>query len=201
MEAAWQGVSERARTKGAMMQQSRKEIYLGDDFGDVTIKVNGVRVEVSPYGCVLAYKDVPITVLCPVANTDSKEAAGPEPEIGDTMPDGTIYAGLSPDTGKAMFATPADAPLSYTFNEARKYAKVLDAHGHQDWRVPTVDELNVLFNNRAAIGGFNVTGSYFPGWYRSSSQNGRWYAWEQRFSAGSQLINHKNGHSSVRCVR
>jgi hypothetical protein len=31
-----------------------------------------------------------------------------EPAVGDTMPDGTVFAGISPDTGKAMFATPAE---------------------------------------------------------------------------------------------
>src|SRR5258708_5641271 len=56
--------------------------------------------------------------------------------------DGTVYAGVSPDTGKDMYATPADAPLTYTFNQAMEYAARLDAHGHQDWRVPTKDELN-----------------------------------------------------------
>jgi hypothetical protein len=124
-----------------------------------------------------------------------------EPEAGDTMPDGTIYAGISPDTGKAMFATPADAPLSYTFNEATKYAGELDAYGHQDWHLPTKGELNVLFNNRAAIGGFNVTGSDLAGWYWSSSQINRRLALVQRFSDGSQNLNSKGNHSSLRRVR
>jgi hypothetical protein len=44
------------------------------------------------------------------------------------MRDGTLYAGVSPDTGKAMYATPMDAPLSYTFNEAQEYAENLDAY-------------------------------------------------------------------------
>jgi hypothetical protein len=124
-----------------------------------------------------------------------------EPEVGDTMPDGTVFAGISPDTGKEMFATAADAPLTYTFNEAKEYAARLDAHGRQDWRVPTKDELNVLFNNRAAIGGFNVTGSYPAGWYWSSSQDDRWYAWGQRFSDGYQTNDYKDIHSSLRVVR
>jgi hypothetical protein len=63
-----------------------------------------------------------------------------------------------------MYATPADAPLS-TFNKAKEYAAKLVAHGHQDWRVPTKNELNVLFHNHAVIGGFSVTGSYPAGWY------------------------------------
>ena len=35
------------------------------------------------------------------------------PQIGDEMPDGTVYAGLSPDTNKPMYTTPADAPSSF----------------------------------------------------------------------------------------
>ena len=124
-----------------------------------------------------------------------------EPKVGEKMPDGTIYAGISPDTGKAMYTTPAEAPLTMTFNEATKYAAQLDAHGHQDWHVPTKAELNVLFNNRAAIGGFNVTGSYPAGWYWSASANTKWGAWGQRFSDGFQGYNRKVDPSSVRYVR
>ena len=32
------------------------------------------------------------------------------------------------------------------------------AYGHEDWRLPTSGELDILFNKRAAIGGFNQTG-------------------------------------------
>jgi hypothetical protein len=35
-----------------------------------------------------------------------------ESKVGDKMPDGTIYAGISPDTKQAMYATPADAPTT-----------------------------------------------------------------------------------------
>ena len=54
------------------------------------------------------------------------------------MPDGTVYAGISPETGKAMFTTAADAPATCTFNEAQDYAANLEAYGHRDWRVPTL---------------------------------------------------------------
>src|ERR1035438_1397603 len=126
---------------------------------------------------------------CPVANNDGKAAANAEPKMDDKMPDGTVYVGISPDTGRAIYTTPADASLTMTFNEAKEYAAKLDAHGHQDWRVPTKGELNVLFQNRAAIGGFDESGSY-PGWYGSSSQNYfYYYAWVQRFSHGFQDYN------------
>lgn len=80
------------------------------------------------------------------------------------------------------------------------YAKTLDAHGHLDWRVPTKGELNVLFQNRAAIGGFNETGSDPAGWYWSSSPlygDG----WVQRFSDGYQNDDYRLNDSSLRLVR
>ena len=125
----------------------------------------------------------------------------PEPKLGDKMPDGTVLAGISPDTNRPMYATPADASLTMQFNEAQEYAAKLNAHGQQDWRLPTKAELNVLFNNRAAIGGFNVCGSHPAGWYWSASPSYEWGAWAQRFSDGYQGNFTKDVHSSVRCVR
>ena len=56
------------------------------------------------------------------------------------MPDGTVLAGISPDTNKPMYATPTDASLAMTFNEAQDYATKLDVHGHKDWRVPAAHD-------------------------------------------------------------
>ena len=125
----------------------------------------------------------------------------PKRQPGYKMPDGSIYAGISPDTGKPMYTTLADAPLAMTFNKATEYAKALDMHGHGDWRLPTKAELNVLFNNRAAIGGFNVSGSTPAGWYWSGTQSLKWFAWRQDFSDGYRDGFDKVHHSSVRCVR
>lgn len=183
------------------MAAKPKEILLGDDFGEVTVSANGVSVEIHADGTILAHTKGTVTIDA-AANDVRKPGLTSEPNIGRRMPDGTIYAGVSPDTGKPMYTTPADASLTMTFNEAWEYAKNLDAHGHQDWRVPTKGELNVLFNNRAAIGGFDVGGSNPAGWYWSGAQYSRWVAWGQRFSDGCQDIDFgKDGHSSVRCVR
>ncbi len=122
---------------------------------------------------------------------------------GTAMPDGSIYAGVSPDTGKPMYVTPKDAPLTLTFGAAAKYAKRLDAHGHRDWRVPTKAELNVLFQNRAAIGNLGTLGSLPAPWYWSSSRN-YVIAWVQRFSGVRGLqVNVGNSYdaSALRCVR
>ena len=124
-----------------------------------------------------------------------------EVEIGEVMPDGTVYAGVSPESGKAMFTTAADAPATCTFDEAQEYAAKLDAHGHRDWRVPTKGELKVLFVNRKAIGGFEESGSELVGWYWSSSPYSRRNAWAQRFSEGYQDTSLKHYYTSLRCVR
>jgi hypothetical protein len=75
------------------------------------------------------------------------------------------------------------------------------ANGHSDWYLPAQDELNVLYTNKAAIGGFNVSGSFPAGYYWSSSEFGSNVAWNQRFSDGSQTFNTKDNGMSVRCVR
>jgi hypothetical protein len=54
-----------------------------------------------------------------------------------------------------MYTTAKDAPVAHTFDQAKAYCAALDTHGHRDWRVPTRNELNELFNNRVAIGGFD----------------------------------------------
>src|SRR5262245_55261790 len=118
------------------------------------------------------------------------------PSIGDQMPDGSIYAGISPDTGAPMFTSARDAPFTMNWHEAVSYARGLHAHSHRDWRVPTEAELNVLFNNRAAIGGFTGAKLLRPGWYWSASEQGYFDAKDQRFSDGHQSA-HRKYHVSA----
>jgi len=120
-----------------------------------------------------------------------------EPRVGDKMPDGTVFAGISPDKQEPMYFTPADAPLKMKFNEAVDYTAKLDAHGHKDWRVPTKAELEVLFNNRAAIGGFGSA----AGWHWSSTETILSSAWVQSFFDGYQQPDYKDFRWSVRPVR
>ena len=140
------------------------------------------------------------------------------------LPDGTIYAGISPDTGKPMYTTPADAPLTMKWREAMDYAAGLEAHGHNDWRVPSKAELHVLFENRAKIGGFCKSGQMPPdpevaaeaeenvlpfdtlplsvGWYWASQKDYITLASCQRFTDG-QMVDGFSVYDrlSVRCVR
>src|ERR1700675_2869678 len=138
-----------------MAESGVKEIVLGDDFGDVVIATNTGKILIRAIGRVESY---PKAANDEVPANDKARAG---PEIGDEMADGTIYAGISPDTHKPMCATPQDAPGTFTFNEAAKFAKNLDANGYKDWHPPTKGELNVLYENRnkgKLAGTFNVTG-------------------------------------------
>jgi hypothetical protein len=121
----------------------------------------------------------------------------PEPVVGQRMPDGTIYAGVSPDTAKAMFVMPHDEPLTMSWlNANRRTASAeVGAYGHNDWVVPSQRELALLFNNRAVIGNFG------EGWYWSHTEYSFVTAWIQRFSDGTQDASVKLSHHLVRCVR
>ena len=52
---------------------------------------------------------------------------------GEKMPDGTIYAGISPATGKPMYTTPSDAPLirSILHTDYRSTCEKLTSFGLQ----------------------------------------------------------------------
>ena len=114
------------------------------------------------------------------------ETATGELRIGDQMPDGSIYAGISPTSGKRMFAAAADLPGVMKFNEAIARVRKLEAHGRKDWGLPTQAELKTLFDSRAAIGGF-VTASQGSGtacWYWSNTANGPSGVWVVNFTDG-----------------
>ena len=135
-------------------------------------------------------------------------------KVGTKMNDGSIYAGISPDTNQRMYVTAEDAPkldsdLYMNFFQAAKCAKNLDAHGHKDWYVPTKAELNVLRQNReegALKGTFNSSASPAGAYWSSTSLNRDEdvegdYAWSQSFSDGEQDSTFKDYDMSVRCVR
>jgi hypothetical protein len=125
------------------------------------------------------------------------------PAAGGRMADGTVYAGISPDTGRKLYTTPADAPDVYTWRQAIDYCRTLSAFGHDDWHVPSLGELAVQFANRAEIGGFNESGRLkgASGYYWSSLQVTDDAAWGQLFSDGFHENFDKNQPSSLRCVR
>ena len=77
------------------------------------------------------------------------------------------------------------------WDEAKKACKNLG----DGWRLPTKDELNLLYENKEKIGGFaNV-------FYWSSTEYDDYGAWGQGFSFGNQYYGSKSATSFVRAVR
>jgi len=79
-----------------------------------------------------------------------------DPKIGDKLPDGTIYAGVSSKTGDQLFVIDPDkvggdprAGTLMTFNDTQEALRNLAEHGHH-FRLPTKEEiLTGQFNKRA----------------------------------------------------
>jgi len=142
--------------------------------------------------------------------------------IGDKLPDGTVFAGLAPD-GKQIFAMPTDLDVTVTFNEAAKQVKRLNAAkalGHDDWVIPTREQLRVLQQNQdmgALSGTFNTTpssnGPVAADYYWSSTENldvrdervehpYPFYVWNIQFWSGGYAWSAKNTYAmSCRPVR
>ena len=87
---------------------------------------------------------------------------------------------------------------------AATYCSSLSYGGYTTgWYLPAKDELNLLYINRVAIGGFDMSGALPASYYWSSTDNNHThYIWRQIFSAGiNQAVDLKTFVFSVRCVR
>jgi len=174
---------------------------------DGTLKVRSVRLDNSSAPKALPHMGSPKTDGTYYAGISSETGEALYVAPADEMEDGSVFVGISPDTGRPFYATIADAPLTYTADQAEKYAKNLSAHGHKDWRVPTKGEVREMFNNRAAIGGFNLSDDISSGWYRAASPPSyvprifRDSSFAKRFSDGTETDYLNSKSTSLRCVR
>jgi hypothetical protein len=116
------------------------------------------------------------------------------------MPDGTIFAGFSPDTKKPYFTTKEDVDEFMPFFKARELCMRLTQYDNGNWRLPTTNELDDLYAHRSAIGGFNTTSEGVGSWHWSSGQ--RFFtAGMKRFTDGSWYNVGKTVAVNIRCVR
>lgn len=121
------------------------------------------------------------------------------PKIGDKMPDGTVYAGLSPYTGKILFTAVEDASLKMTWDEAVTYTTKLNAHGHKDWRLPDLDELKVVMDRlrrRTPASTFRENA-----WYWSATVAAANAAWLNGSGGIPPCWHYKSTPAFVRAVR
>jgi hypothetical protein len=108
------------------------------------------------------------------------------PYVGRRMKDGTIFAGVAPDTMRPVYAAAEDA-LCSQFSKAVQYAAALEVGGHQDFRVPRKSELNLLYYNKDKAdfaGTFSSAGGDTGAWYWSSTKAFSENRYGRRFSDG-----------------
>ena len=74
-------------------------------------------------------------------------------------------------------------------------AKAACANLSNGWRLPTKDELNLIYENKDRVGGFA------DDYYWSSTEGNNNYAWKQSFYNGKQYYYYKYNVCNVRAVR
>jgi hypothetical protein len=88
---------------------------------------------------------------------------------------------------------PKETEIQANWDDARLYCLSLNIDGKTDWRLPTKDELNEIYESKN-----NFEKSY----YWSSTENNVGSAWIQHFTSGGQYYNGKSsGNHYVRAIR
>jgi len=109
----------------------------------------------------------------------------------------TSATGTAIGTGLAntntIIASQGETATSYAAGLARAYT----GGGYTDWYLPSKDELNKLYLNRSAIGGF-VNSQY---WSSSEERFIGYTAWRQSLDDGYQINDNKFSLNRVRAIR
>ena len=102
------------------------------------------------------------------------------------------YSEQSGSTKTANYVAKLCDDLTYTVNGVT----------YSDWFLPSKDELNLMYENRSVIGGFETRSGYNP-YYWSSSEDYYYTsnAWVQYFSNGGRNNYHRTYNDRVRPVR
>ena len=125
-------------------------------------------------------------------NVSTSDASPPPTDVGaegvykegDTGPGGGLIFFVDYNNQYAEFdyleAAPTDLEGGYSWGDAVNAAIAHIGGGLTDWRLPTKDELDLLYLNKELVGGFSTRT------YWSSSETDVSYAWSQYFYDGDQ---------------
>jgi hypothetical protein len=120
--------------------------------------------------------------------------------IGLSAEQGGYIFWVSPDGKHGLVAETVDQSLSSNWYNAQDIISNPSNHSvngakFRDWRMPTKYELNEMYLQRLAIGGFSND------FYWSSTEGGNNGAWGQSFNDGGQDYGDKTPNGDVRAVR
>ncbi len=118
---------------------------------------------------------------------------------GSQIATGTTGDGINAGVMNTALIVAAQIAQNWTTNFAAKicadYSATMDGVSYGDWYLPSKYEVNLLYLQKALIGGFSI------GYYWSSSENNEFTAWSQAFSNGFQTAFTKYATLYVRAVR
>ena len=116
--------------------------------------------------------------------------------IGDPYQGGKIFW-LDATGQHGLIAAPDDQSAKGW--SAAQLCNDLVLGGYSDWYLPSKDELNKLYLNKGAVGGF--ASAYDSAYYWSSTEYNFSFTWVQNFHDGYQTPNYNYNTSRVRAVR
>jgi len=119
-------------------------------------------------------------------------------EIGESYRGGIIFY-VTPNGRHGLIAETQDQGKC-SFYDAQDYISTSSKHSKEgqkftDWRLPTKNELNLLFLKKDLVGGFGYN------YYWSSTEDDYNNAWIQDFNYGYQHFSAKNYMYYVRAIR
>lgn len=110
---------------------------------------------------------------------------------------GTVTNATSPSNGEQNTNIIVAACNDLTI--AARRCSDLTAYGYSDWYLPSINELECIYNNKATIGGFpTISGIVY---WSSTETNGTWANAQNFYNGTITTINQKAGACRVRCVR
>jgi hypothetical protein len=124
--------------------------------------------------------------------------------VGDEYGGGVVF--YVDGTGKhGLIVAKADMPTlssdkeegGFTWSDAKMACTTFESNGYRDWFLPNKEQLNQLYNNKSAVGGFSENHYYW-----SSTEYNADIAWLQNFTNGTHYVISKSyGLDRVRAVR
>ena len=119
--------------------------------------------------------------------------------IGESYGGGIVFY-ITPNALHGLIAETQDQSTSSAWFDAQNFISDPANHSasgqnYTDWRLPTKNELNLLYLQRLVVGGF------VPGYYWNSNESGSTAAWLQYFLNGAQGTGTQNTSYFVRSVR
>ena len=177
------------------------EYYTGSTWVNMTgapAKIN-FSIGDSDFGGTIAYISQPGDPGYIAGETHGLIAAPADQSTGATWGCfGSNIGGTSTAFGTGKANTTAIVAGCATPGIAASLCKNLSLNGYSDWYLPSKDELNKLYLNKDAIGGFDSSSSVA---YWTSNQLDAYAALFQTFSNGNQSTNGKGATFKVRAIR